>query len=54
MPKIVEPMGAVAVERLTEPGKYTAGEVAALCLEGEKFGSRHWTLRVVIPGGRKI
>ena len=57
MPKLAKEMGALAVRRLTKPGRYAVGGVAGLCLfVGDNIDTRtgqrprSWILRITPPG----
>ena len=53
MPRIVDPMSALAVKHLTEPGLYAVGGVAGLQLQVTKSGARSWVLRVRVGSKRR-
>ena len=53
MPKLPEPMGPLAVSRLSRPGLHTVGGVPGLALQVLASGGRTWILRVVIGNRRR-
>jgi len=53
MPRIAKPLGALAVSRLSIPGKHAVGHVAGLMLQISDTGSRSWLFRVTIGGHRR-
>lgn len=53
MPKRKPEMPAVAVRRLTTPGRHTVGGVPGLSLAISDTGARSWNLRVTIAGRRR-
>ena len=53
MPKLPEPMGPLAVSRLSRPGLHTVGGVPGLALQVLSSGGRTWVLRVVIGNRRR-
>lgn len=53
MPKIAKELGALAVSRLTQPGRHMVGHVAGLALQVGQTGARSWILRAVVGGKRR-
>lgn len=53
MPKLAESLGALQVQRLTEPGYYAVGGVKGLALQVTPTGARSWILRMVIGSKRR-
>ncbi|SAL17108.1 phage integrase [Caballeronia peredens] len=52
MPKKAKELGALAVKRVTTPGKHPVGGVDGLYLKVTETGSRSWVLRVSVGGRR--
>lgn len=53
MPKAAKELGALAVSRLSTPGRHTVGKVAGLALQITPSGARSWVLRAVVGGHRR-
>jgi len=53
MPKVVKPLSALAVSRLTRPGLHAVGTVPGLCLDVGATGSRSWIYRTVVGTRRR-
>lgn len=53
MPKLPEPLGPLAVSRLTQPGRHAVGGVPGLALQVLQSGGRTWILRVMIGPRRR-
>ncbi|MFM0155639.1 integrase arm-type DNA-binding domain-containing protein [Paraburkholderia sediminicola] len=53
MPKIAKELGALAVSRLSAPGRYAVGKVAGLALQITPTGARSWVLRVIVGDHRR-
>lgn len=53
MPKLPEPLGPLAVSRLTRPGLHAVGGVPGLALQVLASGGRTWILRVMIGNRRR-
>ncbi|MFL9863230.1 integrase arm-type DNA-binding domain-containing protein [Paraburkholderia fungorum] len=53
MPKIAKELGALAVSRLSAPGRHAVGHVAGLALQITPSGARSWVLRVTVGKGRR-
>ncbi|EIN02288.1 phage integrase [Paraburkholderia hospita] len=53
MPKAAKELGALAVSRLTAPGRHTVGKVAGLALQVTPSGARSWVLRAIVGGKRR-
>jgi integrase len=53
MPRIAKELGALAVSRLSTPGRHTVGKVAGLALQITQSGARSWVLRTVVGGRRR-
>lgn len=53
MPKLIEPLSPVAVNRLTAPGLHAVGGVPGLHLQVTPAGARSWVLRVMVAGKRR-
>ncbi|KVQ01859.1 integrase [Burkholderia ubonensis] len=53
MPKIATELGALAVSRLSKPGKHAVGRVAGLVLQISPTGTKSWLLRVTVGGRRR-
>lgn len=53
MPRIAKELGALAVSRLSTPGRHTVGKVAGLALQITQTGARSWVLRAIVGGRRR-
>jgi integrase len=53
MPKLAKEVGALAVQRLREPGLHFVGGVAGLALQITPGGAKSWILRAVMGGRRR-
>ncbi|MDH6150519.1 MULTISPECIES: tyrosine-type recombinase/integrase [Paraburkholderia] len=53
MPKKAKELGALAVKRVTKPGKHPVGGVAGLYLKVTDTASKSWVLRVSVAGKRR-
>ena len=53
MPKLPEPLGPLAVSRLSKPGLHAVGGVPGLALQVLASGGRTWILRAVIGNRRR-
>src|SRR5574337_400183 len=53
MPKLAKELGAMAVGRISDPGRYFVGGVPGLALQVTDGGARSWVLRVKIAGRRR-
>jgi integrase len=53
MPKKAKELGALAVKRVTTPGKHPVGGVAGLYLKVTDTGSKSWVLRATVAGTRR-
>lgn len=53
MPKLPEPLGPLAVSRLSKPGLHAVGVVPGLALQVLSSGGRTWILRAVIGNRRR-
>lgn len=53
MPRIVKPMGAAQVAKISRPGFHAVGGVAGLQLQVTSTGARSWVLRYSIAGRRR-
>ncbi|MGF6305367.1 MULTISPECIES: Arm DNA-binding domain-containing protein [Paraburkholderia] len=53
MPKIAKELGALAVSRLTQPGRHMVGGVPGLALQVTPSGARSWILRVMVGSRRR-
>lgn len=53
MPRSAKELGALAVSRLSTPGRHTVGKVAGLALQITPSGARSWVLRTTVGGRRR-
>lgn len=53
MPKLTEPLGPLAVSRLSKPGLHAVGGVPGLALQVLPSGGRTWILRAIIGNRRR-
>lgn len=53
MPKKAKELSALAVGRLSKPGRWSVGGVDGLALQVTENGSRSWTLRMSVAGRRR-
>lgn len=53
VPKLPEPLGPLAVSRLSKPGLHAVGGVPGLALQVLASGGRTWILRAVIGNRRR-
>lgn len=53
MPRSAKELGALAVSRLSTPGRHTVGKVAGLALQITPSGARSWVLRATVGGRRR-
>ncbi|RDK01632.1 tyrosine-type recombinase/integrase [Paraburkholderia lacunae] len=53
MPRTAKELGALAVSRLSAPGRHTVGKVAGLALQITPSGARSWVLRITIGERRR-
>jgi len=53
MPRKSKELGALAVGRLTKPGRWSVGGVDGLALQVTESGARSWVLRMTIAGKRR-
>lgn len=53
IPRKAKELSALAVSRLTQPGRHSVGGIEGLALSITDKGTRSWTLRVMVGGKRK-
>ncbi|MDN7950414.1 tyrosine-type recombinase/integrase [Burkholderia multivorans] len=53
MPRKATELGALAVSKLSKPGKHAVGRVAGLVLQISPTGAKSWLLRVTVGGRRR-